>query len=139
MSSHHVLTGSQPCSSSFPICSLNNVVCKYSLVKYFLLSPSLIQSRSSSFLPRLFIAERNSTNGGVEMECLQASCMHLFPYPGNRSCRNSNNAAARELVIARSVEGETAGDFPTSCSYGNIHTHICPCFFSSSSSSSQKP
>jgi hypothetical protein len=51
------------------------------------------------------------------MECIQASCMHLFPYPGNRSCRNSI-AAARELVIARSLEGETAVDFPPSCSYG---------------------
>ncbi|KAH9538151.1 hypothetical protein CY35_16G091200 [Sphagnum magellanicum] len=77
----------------------------------------LLQSRSSPFLSRLFVAERNSTNGGVEMECIQASCMHLFPYPGNRSCRNSN-AAARELVIARSVEGETAGGFRRSCSYG---------------------
>jgi hypothetical protein len=70
---------------------------------------------------------------GVEMECIQASCMHLFPSPGKRSCRDNNNSrnsnAARELVVARSLEGETAGDFPPSCSYGNIHTHTYPCFF----------
>ncbi|CAK9257671.1 unnamed protein product [Sphagnum jensenii] len=56
------------------------------------------------------------------MECIQASCMHLFPSPGKRSCRDNNNSrnsnAARELVVARSLEGETAGDFPPSCSYG---------------------
>ncbi len=70
---------------------------------------------------------------GVEMECIQASCMHLFPSPGKRSCRDNNHSrnsnAARELVVARSLEGETAGDFPPSCSYGNIHTHTYPCFF----------
>lgn len=58
----------------------------------------------------------------MEMECIQASCMHLFPSPGKRSCRDNNNSrssnAARELVVARSLEGETAGDFPPSCSYG---------------------